>query len=155
MATTFRSDVVAAIRTVLLAQQTADPTSLRAVYNSRPGSFPETPCAYIGNRDETIRYGGQLRTRTFNGLTVVLVDRLVDASETGDRMDDLVDALIERFTAAYAAVPGGGSLLQLTSVSDADITLVADGTAANVNYRGAILGFGDPSNPTFITEGRA
>jgi len=153
MATTWRSDVVAAIRTVLVAQQTADAASLRLIFNARPGSFPETPCAYIGNRDETIRYGGQLRTRTFTGLTVVLVDRLADATETADRLDDLVDALVERFTAAYAAVAGGGSLLQLTSVSDTDIVLTGDQAA--VTYRGCILGFGDPANPTFITEGRA
>lgn len=152
MTTTFRSDVVAAVRTVLLAQQTATPTQLRAVYTSRPGSFPETPCAYIGNRDETISYGGQLRTRTFTGLQVVLVDRLIDASETEDRLDDLVDLLIDRFTAAYAAVAGGGSLVQLTSASDTDIVLTGD--AGSATYRGCILGFGNPTNPTFITEGR-
>jgi len=152
MPTTFRSDVVAAIRAVLLAQQAATPTQLRAVYTARPGAFPETPCAYIGNRDETIRYGSSLRTRTMTGLTVVIVDRLIDASETTDRLDDLVDLLIDRFTAAYAAVTGGGSLVQLTSISDTDITLT--GEANSATYRGCILGFGDPANPTFITEGR-
>lgn len=152
MATTFRSDIVAAIRTVLLAQQTATPTLLRAVYNSRPGSFPETPCVYIAGRNERIRYGGQLRTREFIGLEAVIVDTLLDASATADRMDDLVDLLVDRFTDAYAAVAGGGSLLQLTSVTDADVVLGGENA---VTYRGAVLGFGDPANPTFITEGRA
>lgn len=153
MATTFRSDIVAAIRTVLLAQQTSTPTLLRAIYNARPGSFPETPCAYIANRNERITYGSQLRTRTFIGLEVTIVDSLIDASETTDRMDDLVDLLVDRFTAAYAQVGGGGSLLQLTSITDADVVLSGD--TGSVTYRGAILGFGDPANPTFITEGRA
>lgn len=153
MATTFRSDVVAAIRTVLTAQVTATPTQLRKVYNSQPGSFVETPCAYIGNRTERIRYTGQTRTREMVGLEVVLIDTLIDAAETDDRMDDLVDLLVDRFTAAYAAVSGGGGLLQLTSVSDTIATL--SGPKGDVTYRATVLGFGDPANPTFIMEGRA
>lgn len=146
-ATTFRSDVVTAIVAILTAQQTATPTLLRAVYSSRPGSFPETPCAYIGDRSETIAEGGQLRTRTMSGLTVVLVDTFVDATQTGDRMDDLVDALIGRFSAAYAQVPGGGSLVQLNAANDTDISLSGD--AGSVIYRGVVLSFG----ATFVTEG--
>lgn len=152
MATTFRSDVVGALRTVLLARKASSPTLLRAVYNSRPGSFPETPCAYIAGRSESITYSAQTRARTMTGLEVVVVDTLIDASETGDRMDDLVDLLVDDLTAAVAGVSGGGGLLQLTSVTDADIVLTGDQA---VTYRGAILGFGDPANPTFIREGRA
>jgi hypothetical protein len=151
MATTFRSEIVAAIRAVFIARMNASPTLLRAVYNARPGAFPETPCAYIGPRDERIRFAGQTRTREFNGLTAVVVDSLPDASEEADRMDDLIDLLVDDFT---AAVRVGGGLLQITSVSDADIVL--NGAAGQqVTYRGAVLGFGDPSNPTFIQEGRA
>lgn len=147
-ATTFRSDVVAAILVVLNAQKAATPTQLRMVYTTRPGSFPETPCAYIGSRDETIRHGGQLRTRTMTGMNVVLVDAFADGSEAGDRMDDLVDLLVDRFTDAYAGVAGGGSIIQMTSVSDTEIALTGD--AGATIYRGCVLGFGE----TFITEGR-
>jgi hypothetical protein len=146
--TTFRSDIVAAVFGVLQAQKTATPSQLRAVYTARPGSFPETPCAYIGERSETITHGSQLRTRTMTGLTVVLVDRLVDASETEDRFDDLVDLLVERFTAAYAAVAGGGSILQMTAAADTEVVLAGD--AGSSVYRGCVLSFGD----TFVTEGR-
>lgn len=152
MATTFRVDVVAAIRTVLLARQTTSPTLLRAVYNARPGSFPETPCAYIGARNERITYTAQTRERAMVGLEVVIVDNLIDASQVEDRMDVLIDLLVDDFTAAYAAVSGGGGLLQLTSVTDADVTLTGEQI---VNYRGSVLGFGDTANPTFIREGRA
>lgn len=152
MATTFRSDVVGAIRTVLLARKTASPTLLRAVYNARPGSFPETPCAYIAGRSERITYSAQTRARTMTGLEVVVVDTLQDASEVADRMDDLVDLLVDDFTTAYNSISGGGGLLQLTSITDADVTLTGD---VAVTYRGAVLGFGDPANPTFIREGRA
>jgi len=146
--TTYRSDLVVGVRTVLLAQQTATPTRLRAVYNARPGSFPETPCAYIGPRDETITLGGQLMTRTFSGLTVVLVDALQDASETEDRLDDLVDLLVTRFAAAYAQVAGGNNLLNITGAADTDIIL--DGPTGPVTYRGVVLSFGT----TFSSEGR-
>lgn len=153
MATTFRSDLTAAVLGVLNAQIAATPTQLKKAYTARPGSFPETPCAYIGARSERITYSAQTRARTMTGFEVVLVDTLIDATEALDRMDDLVDLLVDRFTAAYAAVSGGGGLLQLTSVTDADITLT--GENGSVIYRGAILGFGDPANPTFIREGRA
>ena len=154
MATTFRSDVVAAVRTVLAAQITATPTQLRKVYNSWPSGVAETPCAFIGNRSERIRYTGQTRTRELVGLEVHIIDTLVDAAETDDRMDDLVDLLVDRFTAAYNAVSGGGGLLQLTSVTDTLLTLPRP-NGGDVIYRDAVLGFGDPANPTFIMEGRA
>jgi|SRR3990167_694216 len=149
MVTTFRSDIVAAVVAVLTAQQTATPTQLRAIYSSRPGSFPETPCAYVGARDEVIRYSGQLRTRTFVGLTVTLVDTFADPTQAGDRLDDLVDLLVDRFTAAYAQVAGGGSILGLSRITDTEIE-VASASGASTVYRGVVLGFDE----TFVTEGR-
>lgn len=148
MTTTFRSDAVGAVVAVLQAQQAATPDKLRAVYSSRPGSFPELPCAYVGNSDERITYSGQLRTRTMVGMTAVLVDDLADSIETGDRLDVLVDLLVERFTAAYAQVSGGGSILALSSVSDTEVEV--SGVNGPILYRGVILGFGE----SFITEGR-
>ena len=133
--------------TILSAQQTATPTQLRAVYRARPGSFSETPCAYVGSRDEAITYTAGQRTRTF-APTVVIVDTFSDATESGDRVDDLVDLLVDRFTDAYAAVPGGNSLLELTSVTDTELEVRGDANTAI--YRAAVLGF----DRTFITEGR-
>lgn len=146
--TTFRSDIVAAILAVLNAQKTATPTRLRAVYSSRPGSFPETPCAWIGNRDEIITYTAGSRARTFVGLSVTLADVIPDQVETGDRLDDLVDLLVDRFTTAYAQVAGGASILQLSTISDTEVAL--EGPSGPIIYRGAILGFGE----TFTREGR-
>lgn len=148
MTATFRSDIVAGVLAVLAAQKATTPTQLRAVYSSRPGSFPELPAAYISNRDERITYSGQLRTRTMVGLTVVLVDVYADNTESGDRLDDLVDLLVARFTAAYAQVAGGGNILALSSVSDTEVEV--SGVNGPILYRGALLGFGE----TFITEGR-
>lgn len=148
MVTTFRSDSVAAHVAILTAQKTATPTQLRAVYASRPGSFPELPAAYVGNRDERITHpGGQMRTRTMAGLTVVLVDSFADNIETGDRLDDLVDLLVDRYEAAYAQIAGGNNIIQLSSVSDTELEQTGDPV---VVYRAVVLGFGE----SFITEGR-
>jgi hypothetical protein len=133
----------------LLARQTASPTLLRAVYTARPGSFPETPCAYIAGRDEQISYSAQTVERLMAGLQVVVVDSLQDASEEGDRMDILVDLLFEDFLGAFASVSPGGGLLQLTSIADTDVTLT--GATGEVTYRGAIFTFG----LTFVRLGRA
>lgn len=153
MTTTFRADTVAAVRAVLVARMAASPTLLRKVYNAMPGGFPETPCAFIGPRDEDITYTAQTRSREMAGLSMTVVDALVDASEEADRMDILIDLLVDDFTAAVATISPGGGLLQLTSVRDTDIILTGpNGTAT---YRGAVFGFGNPANPTFIMEGRA
>lgn len=151
--TTARYDVGAAILTVLSTRKAASPTLLRAVYVARPGSFPETPCAYISGLSERISYNGQLRTRTFIGCEVTLVDTLIDASETEDRMTVLIDLLVDDFTAAVASIPGGRAQLQLTSITDADVVLTGDSGA--VTYRGAVFGLGDGTHQTAVTEGRA
>ena len=148
--TTFRSDVVAAHLTILHAQQTATPDQLRKVYSARPGGIGETPFAFVGERSETISHGSQLRTRTMTGMTVWICDTFVDASETEDRLDDLVDLLVERYTAAYAAVPGGGGLLQMSSAADSEISF-ASSAGVTTTLRAVVFGFPD----TFITEGRA
>lgn len=146
MSSTARSDMVAHIRTVLLARKSASPTLLRRVYNSQPGAFPETPCAYIGPRDEGLSVSAQVRTRQFSGLTAVIVDALVDASEEADRMDDLIDLLVADF-ATNRNVSGGGGKLELSSI--ADVPIVLDGPQGTARYRGAVLTFGN----AFISEG--
>lgn len=143
---TARADVVASLRAVLVARRTASPTLLRAIYNARPGAFPETPCAYIGPRDESIAVSAQTKTRVFGGLTVVIVDTIPDASEEADRMDILVDLLVGDFM-TNRNLSGGGGKLQFNSVSDTDISL--DGPSGSVTYRAAVLGFGQ----TFVMEG--
>src|SRR5687767_8069568 len=97
MPTTARTAAVAAVKAVLVARKATSPTLLRAIYNARPGSFPETPCAYIAGRSETITYDANTRARTFNGLEVVIVDTLNDSIETADRMDVLIDLLVDDF----------------------------------------------------------
>lgn len=150
MATTFRSDIVAALVTILQTTATAHPTLLRKVHSSRPGSFAELPVAWVGPRSEDITHDSGTRTRTFSGLTVTVADNY--STESGpDRLDDLVDILVDAFTAGVSAV--AGTILECTSVADSDIEVSGaspDGTPRSTFYRGVEFRFAR----TFIKEGR-
>lgn len=135
--TTKRQDTVAGLVSVLTAFKVANPTLLRAVYTARPGAFPETPCAYIGDRDETIDHTAGIRRRTF-APTIVVVDVLVDNEQTEDRMDILIDALVDAFTAAPFVVEA--TSLQQTGVTDGQVDLEGPNTVTH--YRGSTLTFG-------------
>jgi len=151
MGSTFRTDARAAIKTVLDAFQAANPERVKVVYRARPGAFPATPCIYIGGSDEAITYTAQTRNRQMTDFSFVLVDNLIDASTSEDRMDATVDLLVDACWNAFNSMPGGRGLLQLTSVRDVDIVL--EGPNGNTVYRGARFGFDDPRNPTFVLEG--
>jgi hypothetical protein len=99
MATTFRSDIAGGLHTILLAFVAANPTLLRRAFRARPASWTtDLPAAWVEVRNEAITHDAGVRTRTMQP-TVLVVDRLTDNTETMDRMDDLVDALLDHFTA--------------------------------------------------------
>lgn len=148
MVTTARVDFVAAQMTILNAQKAATPTLLRAVWSSRPGNFNELPLAFIGNRDESLEWDAGTRTRTFNGLTVSLVDNFTDSQQDSDRMDVLVDLLVDRYNDAVQAV-GRGSILELTNINDYEL---AEDVKGQITYRRAVL---LTFARTFKKEGRA
>ena len=145
---TFRADTVAALLAVLNAYKAANPTKLKHLYTARPGSFPELPCAYIGNRNESITHDSGTRTRSL-GPTVVLVDAFTDYAEQTDRMDVLVDGLVEWFTANPRIIgTGAGTVLQMDGATDTEIELA--GATGPVFYRACVLTFGQ----TEAQEGR-
>lgn len=131
MASTFRSDAAAALLGLLTTYQTANPTLLRKVSRTRPSSVGETPAAWIGDLSESIRHTANIRQRTFT-IPVVIVDQLADSDETADRMDDLVDALIDVFTAAPHAV-SGATLVEPTGVTEVEIDGPFHGVAIAVS----------------------
>lgn len=99
MTTTFRSDVAGGLHSILSAFAVANPTLLRRAFRARPSSWTtDTPFGWVETRNETVRHDSGLRMRTMTP-SVVVVDRLTDNIETMDRMDDLVDALLDYFTA--------------------------------------------------------
>lgn len=139
-----RTDFVTGLVTVLNAYKTAHPTLLRGVYTARPaGPAFEKPCAYVGSRDETTAHDSGLRTRTFNGLTVWILDTFPDNQQTADRMDILVDGLQDAFTAAPHA-GGGNTVVSVTSVNDTEVTM------GEAIYRAAVFTFASG----VVAEGR-
>jgi hypothetical protein len=100
MATTFRADIVAGIMSVLNAYCAAHPDQLVRAYRSKPLNVAagDLPAAYVDLRNEVITHSEGVRVRVMSP-TVVVVDRAIDNLETGDRMDPLIDGLVDAFTA--------------------------------------------------------
>jgi hypothetical protein len=142
MASTARSQYVAAVMALLNTYKSSNPTLLRAVYTSRPASIGETPVAFIGPRNEQIEHSMSVQTRTFVGLTLVLVDVITDNQESADRMDDLVDAIVDVIASNPRAVPSLG-VLAATGVEDVELDY---GTTV---YRASVINL----SGTFAKEG--
>jgi hypothetical protein len=117
MSTTFRSDIVAGIASVLTTFQAANPDLLRAVHRARPESWPDLPAAYIENRPETITHDSGTRTRTMSP-SVVVVRRITDNDEAMAAFDTLVDLLVDAFTAAPQFT--SGTIWSRMEVADED-----------------------------------
>ena len=139
---TFRVDLVEALYVLLAAYQTANPTLLRRVYRTRPGAFQELPVAFVGPRVETITHTSGTRERQINP-TVVVVDTFMDNIETGDRMDILMDDLVDVFTAGVRQI--GNSLIEPTAVQPGELE------ASGAIYRAEAIQFARTS----IREGRS
>lgn len=145
MATSWLSDLVAAHVAILQDQATATPTWLRKVYSSQPGSFSELPCAYVGSRNEQIVHDAGTRTRTI-ALDVYVVDNYAgDNVQGNDRLDDLQDALVDRYDLAANVQRVGSSIIELTAIADIDLPVSItrpDGTAQTTFYRARVFSFG-------------
>lgn len=115
---TFRSDMATAIQGVAQTYATANPTLLRHVYRARPADFTETPCAYVGNRPESIRHDSGTRQRTMTPQLVVVAPA-PDNEEAMDRMDDLADALLDAFTADPHAI-SATTLIEPIGIEDVE-----------------------------------
>jgi len=140
---TFRVDLVEALYDLLDAYKTANPTLLRRVYRTRPGAFEELPAAYVGPRAERITHTSGTRERAINP-TVVVVDAFSgDNVETGDRMDLLMDDLVDVFTAGVRQI--GNALIEPTAVVPGELE------ASGAIYRAETIEFARTS----IREGRS
>jgi hypothetical protein len=140
--TTFRVDLVDALYDLLVAYQAANPTLLRRVYRTRPSAFQELPSAFVGPRAETITHTAGTRERAIDP-SVVVVDTFTDNVETGDRMDVLMDDLIDVFTAGVRQI--GNALIEPTAVTPGELE------ASGAIYRAESIQFARTS----IREGRS
>lgn len=146
MPTSGRQSVVDGLVAVLNTYKTANPTRLRRVYTARPGGFAELPAAYVGTLDEIILHTSGTRQRTF-APTVVVVDAFTDNEQTGDRMDILIDGLVDAYTAQPSVIVG--MVLRQTGVLDGNLSISGPNDVTIV-YRSATLTFAD----TVLMEGR-
>jgi hypothetical protein len=150
-----RQAVVASLKAVLDAYQTANPTLLRRVYPSFPGGFSgELPAAYVGERREDINHTAGLRDRRFRP-TVVIVDAYHwDQPTSDDLLDQITDGLVDAYTAAtYTKVQVDGvdrGIVVQSGVRETEIE-ASGPNGTNVNYRAVVLNFDE----TTITEPRA
>lgn len=129
MTTTFRADTVAGLLSILNDFISSNPTLLRRAFSARPASWTtDTPVAWVETRGETVAHDSGLRMRTLQPQVVVL-DRLTDNVETMDRMDVLVDTLLDAFS-ANPHISSNTAWDQLT-VSD-EVEQLPDGTWATV-----------------------
>ena len=105
MATSFRTDVGDGLLAILNAFIAANPTLLVRAYRARPsGPIADLPMAYIEGRPERVTHVQGVRTRTMTP-SVVVIDRNTDNAETMARLDVLVDALLDAFTAEPHVTP--------------------------------------------------
>lgn len=139
MTTSWSTDLTAAIVAVWQDEATAHPDNVRKVYRSQPGSFGETPCAYIGDRAETITHDAGTRTRTTT-VEVVLVDTYRDNLQTSDLMDVTTDYISDRFDLPANVQRVGSSIISSTGYRDTDVTL-AKSDGSSVLYRGRVFGY--------------
>lgn len=107
MPTTFRTDIVDGILAVLNTYAAANPTQLVRAYRSKPINVAagDLPAAYVDLRNEIIQHAEGVRVRVMSP-TIVVVDRAIDNIETGDRMDPLIDDLVDALTAAPQLATG-------------------------------------------------
>ena len=122
---TFRSDVRDGLYAYLVAFKAANPSLLPGeVYKVRPGSLAP-PCAYVGSMSEPrINQDASIRQRIMRP-TVVLVQRQIVANETGEAMDDLVDAYLDYLDGGGREHLAGGII---ATVSTQDTELDFGGT---------------------------
>ncbi len=130
----FRRNVTNALVAVAQTYSTANPTLLRKVESARPAGFGELPLAFVGTRNESMLLpGGDIWQRTIRPVLYV-VNNAPDNIEAAERMDDLADALLAAYVAAYHQV-SGSTLLTPTGVEDIELEV------GTVSYPGFAISF--------------
>ena len=86
-----------------------------------------------------------IRQRQMDGFTVTLVDRAPDSAEADDRMNLLIDAMLDYLTAAYHSA-SGTSIVEPIAVNDGDIGI---SEATNLSWFSNVITF-----RAYVAEGR-
>lgn len=116
VASSFRQQQVAGLVTLLTTFRSANPTMLKSIRLTRPEAMADVPAAFVGARDEAVAQDGGLRTRRF-ATSIVLVDRVANNVETENRMDALIDAILDLLSANPHAA-SGQTIVSPTAVNE-------------------------------------
>jgi hypothetical protein len=137
-----RANFRTAVASLLTAQQAATPGLLRDTFRHNPGQMGgEKPIAWQGEIAETLIYSGQLRERTM--VEQVQLATTFPADDETDNFDDLVDALVERFTANFNVITtvlglAAQTVVELIAVEPNEVD-VAGANGNTVAYKGMLL----------------
>lgn len=136
MAQITRTQFRNALLAILDAEKAASPALLRKTLRYRPGSMgSEKPVAWVGNVVEGLTYDIGTRGRTMTAEVVIADTFRSDNVTDNDPIDNLLDALVERFTAAYNVIPN--TVMQLGAIEDGEVAF--QGVERTDLYRGATL----------------
>lgn len=116
--TTFRADMATGIFSVLDGYRAAHPDRLVRAYRARPSGLVDLPCAWVDSRPESIVHDSGTRTRTMTPSVLVVRDAS-DNAEDALAMDQLVDGLVDAFTAVPQFAPG--TVWSSMSVADEEL----------------------------------
>lgn len=143
---TFRNDVAIGVTGILATYQAAHPTLIRSTARRRPSSLASTelPCAYLAGRTEKLDHDSGTRSRDML-VAVEVADTLVDSVEAAERMDVLVDGLLDAFTAAPHGV-SAGTVLEPVGAEDDELP---------IGQGAALLAIGRITLRIRIMEGRS
>lgn len=135
MAAITRTQFRNALYDLLEAQRTATPTLLRKSLRYRPGAIGESPVGWVGQVVEQLGYDSGTRKRTMTAEVVLVAGFPTDEITDNDPFDQLVDALVERFTAGVSTI--SNTILTLAALEDGEVQFGAGERVAI--YRGATL----------------
>lgn len=134
-----RSDFRYGVSTLLDAQSAATPTLLRHNERLGPANMAEKPASWQGEIASLLAY--DIGTRQHVMTMRVQVATTFPNDTAPDDFDDLMDALVERFSLNSNAAERNGkgpSVLSLTAIEPSPYTILkADGSSQT--YRGALL----------------
>lgn len=146
MSTTGAQDVAAGLLSILNTYKAAHPTHLRKTFTARPGSFGDTPCAYIDLGPERIAHDSGTRQRTFSPV----VTWVGTFSEVDLALRNVVrDGLVDAFTAGVSVVPG--IVIVQTSIEPSEETVTNHATGDVKVYASLICRFDE----IVLMEGRS
>lgn len=130
-----RSDFRDGVSTLLAQQQAATPGLLRQTSRHHPGGMSgEKPIAWQGEITDDLEYDMGTRARVMTEQ--VQIATTFPADLPTDDFDDLIDALVERFTLNSGVIPS--TVLELTRAEPSDVAIPRPDGNADL-YKGSLL----------------